>query len=195
MNNKKLPTSAKVIIIGGGKSAILHSRAVNEYIDLNQKDLCVIHSSSKNSNYYSQLSVKQFFCLVGNEGYRLNKTIKNKLSEKVYKCILPAYPRIMGTYIPEDLKEKAYELEKISFTKKYHDSHFAISLQTSIQLGAEEIFLVGFDGYDGNISNKEFELASENNYLIKKFNQKHFDLISFTQTNYKIDISSIYKYI
>ena len=115
------------IIIGGGKSAKIHSRAIKELIKLKGNDICIVHSSSKNANYYSSVPVKQFFCLVGNEGYRLNKVFKGELTDKVYKCILPAYPREMGTYIPEDLKKKTFELKSIDFTEKFFRFAFCIS--------------------------------------------------------------------
>jgi 4-hydroxy 2-oxovalerate aldolase len=185
----------KAIIIGGGDSAKIHAEAILEYIKLNTNDICIIHSSSKNANYYNRVPIKQFFCLVGNEGYRLNKVFEGELSKKVYKCVLPAFPREMGTYIPEDLKAKTFELRKMDFTDKYLDSHFALALQTSIQIGAKEVYLAGFDGYSENVSEKEFELANENNDLIKKFKETHFDLLSLTDTKYKVKIQTIYKFI
>jgi 4-hydroxy 2-oxovalerate aldolase len=183
------------IIIGGGESSKIHSRAIKELIKLKGNDICIIHSSSKNANYYCEVPVKQFFCLVGNEGYRLNKVFKGELTDKVYKCILPAYPREMGTYIPEDLKKKTFELKRIDFTDKFFDSHFALALQTAIQIGVEEVFLVGFDGYLDSVSIKEFELANENNYLIEKFMMNNFRLVSLTETRYNVDLHSIYKLI
>jgi 4-hydroxy 2-oxovalerate aldolase len=185
----------KAIIIGGGDSAKIHAEAILEYIKLNTNDICLIHSSSKNANYYNRVPIKQFFCLVGNEGYRLNKVFEGELTKKVYKCVLPAFPREMGTYIPEDLKAKTFELRKMDFTDKYLDSHFALALQTSIQIGAKEVYLVGFDGYSENVSDSEFELANENNDLIEKFKETNFDLLSLTDTKYKVKIQTIYKFI
>jgi len=183
------------IIIGGGKSAKIHSRAIKELIKVKGNDICIVHSSSKNANYYSSVAIKQFFCLVGNEGYRLNKVFKDELSDKVYKCILPAYPREMGTYIPEDLKKKTFELKSIDFTEKYLDSHFALALQTAIQIGIEEVFLVGYDGYLDNVSNKEYDLATENNYLLEKFQETNINISSLTETNYNINVETVFKFI
>lgn len=185
----------RAIIIGGGESAKIHSRAIKEFIKLKGNYTCIVHSSSKNANYYSSVPVKQFFCLVGNEGYRLNKVFKDELSDKVYKCILPAYPREMGTYIPEDLKKKTFELKSIDFTEKYLDSHFALALQTAIQIGVEEVFLVGYDGYLDNVSNKEYELAAENNYLLEKFQETNINISSLTETNYNINVETVFKFI
>ena len=183
------------IIIGGGESAKVHAKAIKQLIKLQRNDICIIHSSSKNANHYGSVPVKQFFCLVGNEGYRLNKVFNGELIDKVHKCVLPAFPREMGTYIPEDLKKKTFELKRIDFIQKYFDSHFALALQTAIQIGVKEVFLVGFDGYSDIVSNKEFELANENNYLIEKFMKTNIKLVSLTETRYNIELQSIYKLI
>ena len=183
------------IIIGGGESAKVHAKAIKQLIKVKGNDICIVHSSSKNANYYSSVAIKQFFCLVGNEGYRLNKVFKGELTDKVYKCILPAYPREMGTYIPEDLKKKTFELKSIDFTEKYLDSHFALALQTAIQIGIEEVFLVGYDGYLDNVSNKEYDLATENNYLLEKFQETNINISSLTETNYNINVETVFKFI
>ena len=101
----------------------------------------------------------------------------------------------MGTYIPEDLKKKTFELKSIDFTEKYLDSHFALALQTAIQIGVEEVFLVGYDGYLDNVSNKEYELAAENNYLLEKFQETNINISSLTETNYNINVETVFKFI
>lgn len=183
------------IIIGGGNNAKKHSRAIEEFVKLNSNNICIIHSSSKNACYYNHLDVKQFFCLVGNEGHRLAKVLSGDLKDKVYKCLLPPYPRKMGTYIPEELKSKTFELEKSIYTDKYNDSHFALALQTSIQLDCDEVYLVGFDGYVDNVSSTEFDLAAENNYLLEKFKKTSINIVSLTDTNYNINVETVFKFI
>ena len=101
----------------------------------------------------------------------------------------------MGTFIPNQVKNRTYELDTIIFSDKYLDSHFAIALQTCIQLGCKDVYLVGFDGYSNNISNKELELSDENNYLIDKFKDTHINLISLTETKYDVNVQTIYKFI
>ena len=185
----------RAVIIGGGPNASIHSEAVKEFINLKNDNTCIIHSSAKNASYYKNIDVKQYFCLVGNEGYRLNKVFNENLNDIVYKCILPSFPRKMGTFIPNQVKNRTYELDTIIFSDKYLDSHFAIALQTCIQLGCKDVYLVGFDGYSNNISNKELELSDENNYLIDKFKDTHINLISLTETKYDVNVQTIYKFI
>ncbi len=57
----------------------------------------------------------------------------------------------MGTEVPEYAKPHTYELPEIAFTKQYQDSCTAVALKTTIEANTEEIFLVGYDGYMGEI--------------------------------------------
>jgi len=172
-DNQKLPTLQfdekkydSALIIGGGPTAVRHAEAINELLK-KSPDMVVIHASSKNALNFQNIRNDQFFCLVGNEGYRL-ETVFNK-SEVKGRCILPPYPRKMGTYIPKVLTEKAYELSEVNFTDNYPDSHTSLALQTAIDLKVSNIFVVGYDSYsDSKMGEKEVELVKENEYLFKK---------------------------
>ena len=47
----------------------------------------------------------------------------------------------MGTYIPKVMKNKIKELDKITFTKDFQDSHTSIALQSVIDFGIKKVFL------------------------------------------------------
>tara|TARA_Y100000816_G_scaffold269835_1_gene233095 strand:- start:2644 stop:4215 length:1572 start_codon:yes stop_codon:yes gene_type:complete len=184
----------KALIIGGGQSTVDHAIAVNKLVD-GDKDYCIIHASAKNAKYYNSINVSHYYCLIGNEGYRLEKIFK-ELEFLNGNCVLAPAPRKMGTYIPNELSNKVYELEKINFTDKYMDSHFAIALQIALNIQADEIYLIGFDGYpeSSDVGQKEIKLSKENEYLISKFNLGAASLKSITPTNYKgIKETSIYQ--
>ncbi|MFV0237934.1 MAG: aldolase catalytic domain-containing protein [Flavobacteriales bacterium] len=185
-------TFNKVLVIGGGTSPKKHLKAIKHYVN-SEPNVCLIHASSKNARAFKSLNCDQYFCLVGNEGYRLQKVLDNDLTD--LKCILPPYPRKMGTFIPNPVKESSYELKEISFTDRYKDSHFAIALQLALELKTKEVYLVGFDGYIDNVSQKEIELSNENEYLIKKFSKLNIPLVSLTETQYSIDTKSIYSFL
>jgi len=186
-------TYANVIIIGGGNSAVTHSMAVKQFID-NLEDVCIIHASSKNAKNYEDVQLVQFFCLIGNEGHRL-ETVFNDLSAFSGKCILPPPPRKMGTFIPELLKEEAYELKEVSFTDKYNDSHTALAIQVSIELQAQTVYLVGYDGYGyDTITAREQSLISENEYTFAKANDS-VELCSLLPTQYHVKVNSVYSFI
>lgn len=174
----------KALLIGGGTSAIEHVDALKKFAE-QQHDMCIIHSSSRNSFPYSTINVDQYFCLVGSEGHRLTKAFK-KFNNFNHICLLPAYPRKMGTYVPKSVVDKTYELHDVSFTNEVKDSHTALAIQAAIELGVEEIFVAGYDGYESlNVSSKEQELLLENEQLFKDAIKAGLKLISLTSTRYK----------
>ncbi|MCB2219429.1 MAG: aldolase catalytic domain-containing protein [Bacteroidetes bacterium] len=180
-----------VIIIGGGLSAVKHAEAVKQFIK-SLDDVCIVHASSKNAKSYEDVNCKQFYCLVGNEGHRLEKVF-NDLKTFHGECILPPFPRKMGTYIPEVLRNNSFELEKVNFTDKYKDAHTSLALQTAIDLQAEFVYLVGYDGYNkSEITSKEQALISENEYLFGRMINYNFQFKSLLKTNYTLIVDSIY---
>lgn len=190
-DNERLPvfdakdTASEVLIIGGGKTAVEHSQGLIEFIK-SKPELIVIHASSKNATHYKGLLNKQIFCLVGSEGHRLEKAFDD-LGEFEGLCVLPPFPRKMGTYVPDSVKEKSFELASIDFTEKHKDSHTALALQTAISLQAKDIFIAGYDGYqDGAVSAKEIVLTEENNHLFELFSLNlSSKLYTLTSSNYK----------
>jgi len=182
-----------VIIIGGGPNAVTHSTAVKQFIS-NLDSVCVVHASSKNAKSYDDFNVDQFFCLVGNEGHRLER-IFNNLNNFTGKCVLPPSPRKMGTYIPSVIEDNAYELKDVSFTDKFQDSHTALALQLSLELNARNIYLAGYDGYSGHtITQIEQGLINENEYTFSKFSDK-VNLCSLLPSKYSIKVKSVYSLI
>ena len=179
-----------VAIIGGGPNAKLHAEAVKHFVN-KLDNVCLIHASSKNAKSYEDVDLDQYFCLVGNEGHRLEEVF-NDLNHFRGQCVLPAFPRKMGTYIPVILKDVAFELKEVSFTEKHTDAHTALALQTAIDLKAEKVFLAGYDGYSNElITPKEQGLISENEYLFSSF-RKIMNLTSIMPTRYTVDVKSIY---
>lgn len=184
-----------VVIIGGGPGAINHKEAILSFLDCNANDICVIHASSKNAPVFKDIKNEQFFCLVGNEGVRLERVFSD-FKDFHGQCILPPYPRKMGTYVPDVVRERTFELDKVDFTDIVDDSHTAIALQAALELGAETIYLTGYDGYTGStIARKDQELFTENSQLFDDIANK-VQCLSLTPTQYKNTIlSTIYQLI
>lgn len=202
-DNQKLPNldfSAEkayrsALIVGGGPSAVKQSNGVEEFLR-QRPDTVVIHASSRNAMSYAAVTNDQFFCLVGNEGHRMEEVFHDT-SKVNGKCIIPPYPRKMGTYIPSKLEEKAFELKKVDFTDKLTDTHTALALQTARELGISQVYLVGYDGYSGAaIGQREQELLRENEYLFARAEAAGLTLTSLTATNYKnLEEDSIFAYL
>lgn len=182
----------RVLIVGGGPSVCSCHDALNIWLNDN-KDVTIVHASSRNALSFDTLSNNQIFCLVGNEGHRMEKVFNNQLPLNAL-CILPPSPRKMGTYIPLALRNKTYELEVNTFTEKFIDSHCSIALQIAKNLMAKEIYLIGFDGYAHTVMDeKAQDLYAENSYLFNRFQEEtKIELLSLVETSYPIKATSIY---
>lgn len=173
------------LVVGGGPSAVKHAEAIDLFLERNP-EIVVIHASSRNAMCFESVDNDQYFCLVGNEGYRLESVFGDAARAKGI-CILPPFPRKMGTYIPHQLEDQSYELESVTFTEILKDTHTALAIETAIALGAKKLYLVGYDGYAGKpMGSKEQELFAENEYLFEKAKQADLQLISLTATTYTL---------
>jgi 4-hydroxy 2-oxovalerate aldolase len=173
------------LIIGGGITAVEKATAILEFVNQFGKEIAIIHASSKNSMVYSNADGEHFYCLVGNEGNRLTTVFKN-IEDFKGVCVLPPSPRKMGTFVPEKLLNETKELSEVSFTNLLNDSHTAIALQTAINLGISNCFVIGYDGYaNENVGNKEQELFVENETLFGNAQENGIVLTALTPTRYK----------
>ncbi|MEO6229423.1 MAG: aldolase catalytic domain-containing protein [Ferruginibacter sp.] len=183
----------KAVIIGGGPTAVNHATAIKLFVQ-NQNDICLIHSSARNAASYSMLDVHQYYCLAGNEGQRLTAAF-NKFESFNGICILPPYPRKMGTFVPEKVMQATYELSAVNYTDVVKDSHTSLAIQTAIELGVNEIYVTGYDGYgESNVGTKEQELFIENEQLFADAKAFGLSIFSLTPTRYKnLSAGSIYE--
>lgn len=183
------------MIIGGGNSAIEHQEAIKEYLKAHP-NVAVIFVTCRHAASYLDIDNDKYYCLVGNEAKRMKRNIK--ASEFNGKCILAPFPRKMGTEVPDFAEDSTFELKDIVFTQDYLDSCTAIALQIALDLEAKDIFVIGYDGYKGEVlSEKEMDLTNENRTLFTGF-VSYFKkpLISLTDTLYKeLEVKSIYQLI
>lgn len=200
-DNIKLPEFTKkdsfkaAIIVGGGDSVKQNYRSIEEFINKNY-NTCIIHAGVKHVDRFSDFTNKQFCSLVGLESEKLSKTITNKNSLP-YTFIFPPFPRKMGTIIPDELLPYSEELSNIVFTENSHDSPLTISIQTALDLEVENIYLIGFDGYDKMLNQNQHQLTFENQNIFDDLKElKSINACFLTPTKYKnILIKSIYSYL
>ena len=182
---KKQSSYKCALLVGGGSSVNNKIDEIKEFLK-NNFSAAVIHSSSRHSKLFRDVKNQQYFSLVADEGSRLLNTFGN-MENFSSTCILPPFPRKMGTIVPEEVVNNTFELKGVDFSDILVDTHTAIALQTIIELSIEEVFVVGYDGYaNNNIKNHEMDLFKENEYLFRSF-VKHtsMDLKSLTPTLYK----------
>lgn len=185
----------KVLILGGGNSCIEHLHAIKQYALLNP-DMPIIFVTARHAALYNSLPNPKFYCLVGNEAKRLSQNISEAEFNGI--CLLPPYPRTMGTEVPSYADRLTFELDAITFTRSYCDSCTTLALQTVLTMEAKEINVVGYDGYKGEVlSEKEMELSNENKVIFENINKiQGIRLRSLTPTLYKsLKVESIYQFL
>lgn len=185
----------KVVIIGGGNNAIIHIEAIKEYIR-KEPNTAVIFATARHARAYLDLDVPVYYTLVGNEGRRLTANVgADKFNGT---CVLPPYPRTMGTEVPEYAEKSTVELTSVDFTSCYKDSVTTITLQLALNLTEGDIITVGYDGYPGNVlSEKEMDLTNENKAIFQAYKEtRGKKLISLTPSLYTdLETVSIYQFI
>lgn len=199
-DNARMPVlqgrrASSVMLIGGGQSVVEHKDAIIEYL-VSRPEVAVVFVTARYAALFAQIPNARYYCLVGNEAKRMKSTLPAECYKGV--CILAPFPRTMGTEIPEYAKKTTYELPAITFTSQYADSCTAVGLQTAIELGAEDVYIAGYDGYSGGVlAEKESELTKENRALFAAFKaHSHSRVVSLTPTLYEeMEIVSIYQYL
>lgn len=185
----------KVLVIGGGNNAIEHKEAIKEFI-AKEQNITVVFATARHAKAYLDIQVPIFYVLVGNEGRRLTANVGG--SKFNGTCVLPPYPRTMGTEVPAYAEHYTVELASVSFTDQYKDSVTTIALQLAMNLTDGDIFVIGYDGYPGNVlSEKEVALTNENKSIFQAFKEaRGIQLKSLTPSLYKdLEVASVYQYI
>jgi 4-hydroxy 2-oxovalerate aldolase len=181
-----------VLLVGGGPSVLEHREALVNFLNTKQ-DAIIIHASSKNARVFSGVKNQQIFCLVGNEGQRMEEVFEGNIPSEVY-CILPPSPRKMGTYIPTNLRSLSFQIESIRLDNSSEESVTALALEMCYRLSAKSVYLVGYDGYGNEMTQNELELFNENQELFELTSD--IKIRSITPTQYSgIEVNSIYSFL
>lgn len=185
---------SSIVIVGGGPNARTHCEAVCAYLAA-RPDTAIVFATARHAAGYQGLANDKYYCLVGNEGRRLMKTVGACVRGT---CILPPYPREMGTEVPASVREQTYELPCIDLIDAYRDSVTTIALQFSIGLTDGEVYVVGYDGYQGSVlSEKEMVLSNENQSIFSAYSTKTGRVLkSLVPTLYRgLAIESVYQFV
>lgn len=185
----------KVLIVGGGSSPIDHFNGIKSFVEKNIS-IALVFATARHAGVYKDICVPQYYCLVGREAKRLQRNIN--VENYKGECILPPYPRKLGTDVPEYAECSTFELSNIEFTTDYQDSCTTLAIQTALDICKGEIYIVGYDGYPGSIlSEKEVSLTNENMTLFKAYEAfRGRKLKSLTRSLYnELDVESIYQYL
>lgn len=185
---------SSVVIVGGGPNAKTHGEAVRSYLKA-RPDAAIIFATARHAAVYQDLPNDAYYCLVGNEGRRLMATVGATVRGV---CILPPYPREMGTEVPTSVQAQTFELPLIDLTDTYRDSVTTIAIQLALGLTEGEVYVVGYDGYPGNVlSEKEMALSHENQTIFAAYRaETGKTLKSLVPTLYKsLAVESVYQFV
>ena len=199
-DNAKYPILAapqydNIIIIGGGQSPKDHLQGLKAFIK-KLDSVALVFATARHAGDFLDLKIPQFYCLVGREAKRLARNVKAE--DYKGQCILPPYPRKLGTDVPEYAKDSTFELQSIDFTNEYADSCTTLAIQTALNFKPKTVYVIGYDGYPGSIlSEKEVALSNENMTLFKDFEKSMGKkMISLTPTIYpELNVKSVYQFI
>lgn len=198
-DNAKYPTFndgkfEDIIIIGGGKSPINHLEGITNFIR-QKESVALVFATARHATEFQDLDIPEYFCLVGREAKRLAEKAKQPFKGK---CILPPYPRKLGTDVPDFAITNTFELERIEFTDRYYDSCTTLAIQVALNLSSKNIYIVGYDGYPSSIlSEKEMALTNENRALFEDYHRfTKQKMVSLTQSLYdELEVKSVYQFI
>lgn len=182
----------KAMIIGPGLQGYCHNVAICQYIKENREDLFVINLNIKTFLDYDMIDA-----IVACNYSRLASEVKdmNSICNKVFMPI---------DCISEEMKKKYSDINILDYGIRVEDNVFdiqnnwctvpayvvaAYAIAIATRGGAEDIYLVGFDGYNAGDPKQE-EMVR----IIQKYRElpNSSRLVSVTPSTYPVEHSSIY---
>ena len=180
----------EVTLIGGGMSPRIYREALKKFFQQNPK-MGIIHSSSKNAAVFANLPNPQYHCLPGMEGKRF-ETVFGHIQNNERYLVLPPKSYSTGEYVPQQFLDSVFRLRSISYFPTTELSATAMGLEIAKELGAQTIFLTGYDGYEGLVAKEELELFEENQKIFLNLLSGKRCLFSLTPTEYSVPSKSIF---
>lgn len=138
-----------VLIIGGGASVAEHAQGIVAFAKA--KGALVVHSSMRNTPHFADCETAQVHCLAGQEFARLSPEQIAALSRANTAIVAPPPPRFRDA-VPEQFatfqvgRADSPQTQKLGPVTDEPPLDLAIAVATSV--GASEIYLAGFDGYE-----------------------------------------------
>lgn len=180
------PSDRPVLFIGGGASVAKHIDKIVDFLRI-YEDIPVCFLSAKHLSLFDSLSNSRYFCMIGNEGARVEKQIQHvKQSDK----FVVSEQGDAEAYIPEALQSQTY---MIAMSDARNDAPLALSLEVARQITSERhIMLVGFDGYSASKREDIYDMMRENQELFDTYKDE-FRFQSLLPTEYQnVEQSSLY---
>lgn len=183
-----------ILIVGGGETVVKHIAAILTFVKT--YNVALVFATTRYANLFEHTDAPKYYCLLGNESKRFSSNVN---FQKTFNntCVLPPYPRMMGTDVPREVHNNTCELPQISFISKYEDSCTTLAVELAHLLNTDGgcIYVIGYDGYYNHmLSEKELTLNRENEEIFETYaTWSKYRIVSLFPTIYKsLEIKSIY---
>lgn len=183
-----------VLIVGGGSSPVEHLEGIYKFVRRHE-NVALVFATARHCAAFEKFDCPKYYCLVGREAKRLAANATQPFRDK---CVLPPYPRKLGTDVPDFARDHTFELPEITFTSRYTDSCTVLAVQTALLLSPRDIYVVGYDGYAAGVySEKEIALTSENRAIFGDvMSYRGKPVVSLTPTLYEeLKVESLYGFL
>ncbi|PPD45688.1 MAG: hypothetical protein CTY16_09815 [Methylobacter sp.] len=183
---------SRFILIGGGNSA-RRAASVMEHFD--PDDTVIFHTSLKSTEYFSDLT-GHCVALSGHEIQKITGARLESLAVDIACWIVPPPPRFSGSVpsvgtVCQVSPASLFSISEIAGVSV--PSPLQLGLTAAVECGAEEVMLIGFDGYSGGGESshaKNDENATTIIEYLSVANVPH--LVSLAPTLYRIPVRSVY---
>lgn len=182
----------RFILVGGGLSARDAAAALER---LDRRDSVILHTSLKSVDYFSDLH-RHLIALSGHEIQKITPARAAELSRVINSWLVPPPPRFTAS-IPSTgvvCQVNPVELFSVStIANVFVPSPLQMGLAAAIECGAEEIFLIGFDGYTESSESAQAKNAENITTLAELAAVKDAPkLVSLAPTLYRVPVRSLH---
>lgn len=165
-----------VLFIGGGDSVAKHIEKVLDFLHI-YDDIPVCFLSAKHLHLFDNISNLRFFCMIGNEGVRVEKQLCHVKLNDIF-----VESEHSEAYIPDSISQQTYML---SIPELISDAPLALAIEIARQISTgRHIMLVGFDGYSALKRDDIYDMMRENQELFDTY-KGEFKFQAFLPTEYK----------
>ena len=188
----KIARRKRFILIGGGVSA---RRAATAIKNLNVDDTVILHTSLKSTEYFDDLT-GHCVALSGHEIQKISTFEMLKLAESIACWVMSTPPRFVGSVPSSGVVCQINPAALFKITEiagVYVPSPLQIGLTAAVECGAEEVMLIGFDGYSGDDESSHVK-NDENALTIAEYLSvaNTPNLVSLSPTLFRLPVRSLY---
>ncbi len=178
--------AGSVLLVGGGPSVQHHAEAIRALVE--RYDPVVIFSSTRHLPLAGRIGGRQLLCLPGHDAFR----VPVEQLQGVTAAVVSAPPRVPDC-IPAGMSVPVYQAAPLPVPGAHgpesgpvsDSGPLALGLGVAEALGADQCWLVGFDGYD-TASLAEQDLSREVQQTLDAYLGRRGakSLVSLTPTHY-----------